>query len=82
MIYKEFENEIGKLNPLFDSDKGAYRNAMNNLNVRFKLALFKEYEVEDNPKKERCWELAWEHGHSSGYSEIEMYFIEIVELIK
>ena len=43
--------------------------------------LFKEYEVEENPKKEKCFALSWEEGHASGYEEVENYFSKFVDLI-
>lgn len=49
---------------------------------RWKNWLFEDEEVEDNPKRERCFGIAWEQGHSCGYEEVESYFREIVELIK
>ncbi len=44
-------------------------------------ALAKEYGIENHPKRAKLWSLAWEHGHSSGFSEIEIYYREFVELI-
>lgn len=83
MIYKEFDERIEKeVNPLFNAkDKKAYREAYHKLNNEFKLALFKEYGVEDNPKAEKLWTIAWNDGHSGGYSEIEISFSNMVELI-
>ena len=49
---------------------------------RFKARLFKKHEVENNPKREACYKLAWDYGHSSGFSEVESYFSDLVELIK
>lgn len=48
----------------------------------FKFSLFEEFGVEDNPKRELCYSLAWEHGQSAGYSEVYAYFLDFVELIK
>ena len=44
--------------------------------------LLAEYGVTDNPKAEKCFRLAWEHGHSAGHEEVALYFGEFVELIK
>ena len=52
------------------------------INEAWKSDLFKEFGVSDNPKKELCYNLAYEYGHSSGYSEIYNYFSTLVELIK
>lgn len=48
----------------------------------FREALAKYYGVENHPKLDACWNLAWEHGHSNGFSEIAIYFDQFVELIK
>ena len=31
---------------------------------------------------DRLFELAWEHGHSSGYREVAIYYDEFAELLK
>lgn len=48
----------------------------------FKLALYEEYAVETNPKREKAFSMAWEAGHSEGYNSVEYHFSELVELIK
>jgi hypothetical protein len=50
--------------------------------VVFKEDLCKAHGVEGNPKADLCFNLAWEHGHAAGLSEVEGYFSEFVELIK
>jgi hypothetical protein len=51
------------------------------IDQEFKLTLFKEYGVENHPKREKVFSMAWEKGYASGYSEIELNFEELVELI-
>lgn len=34
-----------------------------------------------HPKLDRLYELAWEHGHAAGWSEVEMYFHEFATLL-
>ena len=72
-----------------DFDRIAYRAAMDayatetrKLNEEFMTDLFEEFGVEDNPKRYRAYDLAYEYGHSAGYSEIYNYFCDIVDLIK
>lgn len=48
----------------------------------FKKALAEEYGVVGNPKFEQCYSLAWSFGHSSGFSDVENYFAQLVDLIK
>lgn len=60
----------------------AYREENQKLISAFKTDLFKEFEVENNPKKDICYNLAYEYGHSAGLAEIVTYFHDLVELIK
>lgn len=39
-------------------------------------------EIQDNPKKDALYGLAWEYGHSTGYVDIFAYMIDLVSLIK
>ena len=49
----------------------------------FKNLLEKEYDLPRNhPKFEAVFSLAWQHGHGSGYSDVETCFSEFVELVK
>ena len=47
-----------------------------------KSTLAEEYGVEDNPKLDDLFRLAWSHGHSGGDNEVEFYFSEFVTLIQ
>lgn len=59
-----------------------YREAQYRINEEFKLALFKEYGVENHPKREKAFSMAWEAGHAEGYSNVEYHFSELVELLR
>ena len=48
----------------------------------FKEKLAKEYGIENHPKLDRLFEIAWDFGHSSGFNEVDIYFSEMVDLIK
>ena len=52
------------------------------LDREFQNDLFEDYGVSDNPKRFLCYQLAWEHGHSSGLADIYGYFGDFVELIR
>ena len=52
------------------------------LDREFQNDLFEDYGVSDNPKRFKCFELAWEHGHSSSLADIHGYFGDFVELIR
>lgn len=59
-----------------------YYEDQNRLDVEFKADLFKEFDVESNPKKDLCFSKAYEMGHAHGYSEVLNYFSDFVDLIK
>lgn len=44
--------------------------------------LASKYEILNNSKLDRLYEIAWDFGHSGGYGEIELYFSDMVDLIK
>ena len=80
MIYRKFEKEIKNLP--FDKERPLnYHDAKDKINEEFKLALFKKYQVSDNPKAEHCFDISWEWGHSDGLSQVELFFDDFIELI-
>lgn len=48
----------------------------------FKKDLFEHFGVQDHPKREVCYHLAYDIGHAHGYSEVLYHFTNLVELIK
>lgn len=59
-----------------------YNEERSKLHLEFQNDLFEDYGVSDNPKRFKCFELAWERGHSSGLEEVDGYFGDFVELIR
>jgi len=49
---------------------------------RRKEALAQKHGLERTAKFERAWEIAWDYGHSNGFSEVEGYFDELADLLK
>lgn len=64
------------------AERNKYGEEQYKIDKEFKLALFKEYGVETNPKREKAFSMAWERGHSYGYGEVEGEFMDLVELLK
>lgn len=64
------------------AERAAYRAENTRLEVQFKADLEAEFGVIGNPKADKCFSLAWDYGHSSGYREVYSYYSELVELIK
>lgn len=76
-------SEIKKVSEYKSHEKQLqYTNAHKNLNNEFELALYKEYDVEFNPKRRKLFDAAWKDGNSYGYRDVERYFSKYVELIK
>ena len=81
VIYKQFEEELKKIPyKIFEYPK--YRENVYKVNDKFKLALFKKHKILNCSKAEKCFTLAWKYGRAGGYSQIELFFDDFVELIK
>lgn len=50
--------------------------------LALKARLAEETGLTKHPKLEKVWELAWDHGHSYGLADVELYFREYAELVK
>ena len=72
--YEEALVEYGKAIAL-------YREDQRKLDAEFKQAAFKYCGIEDHPKRERAWSMAWEHGHSSGLNDVLHHLEELSELL-
>jgi hypothetical protein len=48
----------------------------------FKARLANDHGVEDHPKLDKLWSLAWEYGHSDGLYEVACDFANMAELLK
>lgn len=48
----------------------------------FRVDLAIEHGLVDHPKEKILFEMAWSHGHASGYSEVVTFYEELVNLIK
>ena len=47
-----------------------------------KAQLEKQFHIVGHPKADLLYARAYEFGHSSGYSEVEYFYSELIELIK
>jgi hypothetical protein len=50
--------------------------------LEFRKKLELEHGLQNHPKRDRLWELAWEEGHSGGWSEISLVYSELATLLK
>jgi hypothetical protein len=60
----------------------AYRESERYLAECFKKDLFEDLGITDNPKAEKLYLIAYDLGHSSGYSEVYGYAQDLVDLIR
>jgi len=86
-------NIVEKYETLYRSEKRGeneswadYRKRQDLVTYAFKDALEKEVfgsslQMIDKKKLERLWDIAWSNGHSSGYNEVYLYYIEMSDLI-
>lgn len=47
----------------------------------FKKEALKELGLENHPKAEKVFDLAWERGHSQGYTEVYLELQELADLL-
>ena len=66
----------------YKAHRKEYDDESARLHQEFQNDLFEEYDVSDNPKRFKCFEIAWEYGHSSSLEEVDGYFGDFVELIR
>jgi len=59
-----------------------YTDEKNKLHEEFVNDLFENFNVMNNPKKDKAFALAWERGHSNGLEEVYNEFYDLVELIE
>jgi len=58
-----------------------YGEETHKLHEEFVNDLFENFNVMNNPKKDKAFALAWERGHSNGFEEVYNEFYDLVELI-
>ncbi len=60
--------------------KSAYNSDVNQLQIAFLDALLNEYGVPDDEFGNKLVQMAWDDGHSSGFSEVENNFSDYSDL--
>ena len=66
----------------FKEHQAQYNEETQKLAQEFEDDLFDEFGVSDNPKRHKCFGLAWENGHAHGHQEVYGHFSDYVELIQ
>ena len=52
------------------------------LDAKFKVDVLAEYGLTGHPKANDVFEFAWNEGHSSGYSEVELWVAKLANFVK
>lgn len=65
----------------YNKARDTYLAEANGLIEQFKIDLFKHFKVQDHPKKELCYTLAYDRAHSNGLTEVYNEFEDLVQLI-
>lgn len=60
----------------------AWRAEDERIKQQFRQDLAAEHGVTGHPKEPKLFDLAWEHGHASGFNEVSIYYCDFVELLK
>lgn len=68
--------------PRQDPARVAYAEDSGRLFELFKKDLFEEYGLTGHPKADMAFSIAWDMGHSSGLSEVDIYFAQIAPLLQ
>jgi hypothetical protein len=64
------------------SNRKQYREAMRAIEKEFEQALADTYLPNQNLEiQAKVWEMAWVEGHSSGYSDVENYYVQFADLV-
>jgi hypothetical protein len=59
-----------------------YTDEKHKLHEEFVNDLFENFNVTNNPKRQKAFDLAWEKGHANGLEEVYNEFYDLVELIE
>ena len=52
------------------------------LQNEFRCDLIEKYNMTGHPKANKCFDMAWDFGQSSSYSDVEDYFMNLIELVR
>jgi hypothetical protein len=77
-LLKKYEEDM----KAFKEKEKEYGQESCRLEQQFKKDLFSEYGVENNGKADLLYSKAYELGHHAGFSEVEIYFSDLVDLIR
>ncbi len=59
-----------------------YLERVNRLSAEFKRDLLIEYGIQEHPKRDACYAIAYDLANGNGLETLQCYFEQIVELIQ
>jgi len=65
----------------YHADRDAYNRESGEIYDTFKADVLAELGLTDHPKADKLFGMAWDHGHSSGYSDVLSWAEEFAELV-
>lgn len=74
---KEYEEKM----MAYEKNLKAYKEDIAYLNNEFHEDLMDEYNLRDNPKEGKLFEIAYEHGHADGFYSVFCWYDELSQLI-
>jgi hypothetical protein len=66
----------------FKEARDAYSKETSELTMKLKADLEAEHGLVGHPKADMLWSKAYEHGHSSGFAEVVVYYDDLADLLK
>ena len=66
----------------YKDQHAAYMQELNNLEQEFRNDLEAYYEMTNHPKAVLLYDMAWDYGHSVGFSEVANHYSDLVRLVK
>lgn len=79
--YAEVLEQWEKDMDVYREEVKEYRKEENRLYEQIKKDCLEDVGLLNHPKADKAWEWAWEHGHSSGYSEVYQVLCGITDLV-
>lgn len=77
VLLKDYEKELVEQK----AKLGAYGMDQQRLMNEFKQKAFEHCGIEDHPKRETAWNMAWENGHSAGLASVLDHLEELSDLL-
>ena len=81
--------EYGKALDIYEKQDDEWRTALANYHIaenetcdRFRKHLIGYFKLENHPKVDKMYELAWDRGHASGLYDVTLEFETLADLIK